>query len=39
LEEIKRDSELLPSMFRAEANFRKECKREKDEAISNMVLY
>ncbi len=26
-------------MFRAEANFRKECKRDKDEAVSNMTLY
>jgi hypothetical protein len=39
LEEIKRDSELLPSMFRAEAKFRKECKKDKDEAVEKMVLY
>ena len=39
MEEIKRDSELLPSMFRAEAKFRKECKKEKDEAVEKMVLY
>lgn len=26
-------------MFRAEANFRKECKRDKDEAVANMTLY
>ena len=26
-------------MFRAEAKFRKECKKEKDEAVEKMVLY
>ena len=32
LEKIKQDAELLPSMFRAEAVFRNQCKKEKDEA-------
>ena len=33
LERIKCDAELLPAMFRAEAVFRKECKKEKDDAV------
>lgn len=32
LEKIKQDAELLPSMFRAEALFRHQCKQEKDQA-------
>ena len=39
LERIKCDAELLPAMFRAEAVFRKECKKEKDEAyLRNLNL-
>lgn len=37
LEKIKIDAELLPEMFRAEAKYRKENKREKDEAIEKMT--
>lgn len=37
LEKIRQDAELLPSMFRAEAQFRIECKREKDEAVEKMT--
>jgi hypothetical protein len=39
LDEIKRDSELLPSMFRAEAKFRQECKKEKEDAVAKMSIY
>ena len=38
LERIKCDAEFLPAMFRAEAVFRKECKKEKDEAVSQMTM-
>ncbi len=38
LERIKQDAELLPSMFRAEALFRKQCKTEKDEAEDKMTV-
>jgi len=37
LEKIKQDAELLPDMFRAEAKYRKENKKEKDEAIAQMT--
>jgi hypothetical protein len=37
LEKIKQDAELLPDMFRAEARYRKENKKEKDEAIEKMT--
>ena len=37
LEKIRQDAELLPSMFRAEVAFRKECSAEKDEAVSKMT--
>jgi hypothetical protein len=33
IEQISQDAELLPSMFRAEAAFRIECKTQKDEAV------
>ena len=33
LVKLKQDGELLPSMFRAEAQFRNKCKQEKDEAL------
>ena len=33
IEQISSDAELLPSMFRAEAAFRIECKNQKDEAL------
>ena len=33
---IKDDAELLPGMFRAEALFRIECKKEKDSAVADM---
>lgn len=33
LEKIKGDAELLPSMFRAEAVFRNQCKKERDDAL------
>lgn len=36
LEQIHLDSQLLPAMFRAEAMFRKECKKEKDDAVTEM---
>ncbi len=36
---IKRDSELLPSMFRAEAVLRKEFKKERDLAVEKMTTY
>lgn len=36
LEKIKTDAELLPDMFRFEANYRKENKKEKDDAIEKM---
>ena len=38
LEKIKTDAELLPDMFRFEANYRKENKKEKDDAIEKMNL-
>lgn len=38
LEKIKQDAELLPSMFRAEAVFRNQCKKEKDEAEDVMKV-
>lgn len=37
LEQIHLDSQLLPAMFRAEAMFRKECKKDKDEAVTEMT--
>mmetsp|Transcript_1825 Transcript_1825/g.2450 ORF Transcript_1825/g.2450 Transcript_1825/m.2450 type:complete len:146 (-) Transcript_1825:265-702(-) len=36
LDKIRQDAELLPSMFRAEAVFRKQCKQEKDDAVEKM---
>ena len=36
LEKIRQDAELLPSMFRAEAIFRQECKAEKEDAVGKM---
>jgi len=36
IKKIKEDGELLPSMFRAEAQFRNQCKQEKDEAFEAM---
>ena len=36
IEKIKQDAELLPSMFRAEVAFRKECSSKKDEAEKKM---
>ena len=36
LDKIKSDAELLPSMFRAEAVFRNQCKKERDEAVEKM---
>jgi len=33
LDKIKSDANLLPEMFRAEARYRKENKKEKDEAV------
>ena len=36
IEKIKQDAELLPSMFRAEVAFRKECSTKKDEAEKKM---
>jgi len=38
LEKIRQDAELLPTMFRAEAVFRKECKIEKDQAVEKMTM-
>jgi len=32
------DAQLLPNMFKAEALFRKECKKEKDEAVAEMTI-
>ena len=37
LEKIKQDANLLPDMFRAEAKYRKENKKEKDEAVAKMT--
>ena len=37
LEKIRQDAELLPTMFRAEALFRIECKKEKDDAVDKMT--
>lgn len=39
LEKIKQDANLLPDMFRAEAKYRKENKKEKDAAIDEMKNY
>lgn len=39
LQEIVRDSELLPQMFRKEAQFRIACKKEKDDAEAKMLSY
>jgi hypothetical protein len=36
LDKIKSDAELLPSMFRAEAVFRNQCRKERDEAVEKM---
>jgi len=36
LERIRQDAELLPSMFREEAVFRNQCKRDKDDAEVRM---
>jgi len=36
LNKIRQDAELLPSMFRAEAQFRNKCKKEKEEAEIKM---
>lgn len=36
LDKIKSDAELLPSMFRAEAVFRNQCRKERDEAVDKM---
>lgn len=36
LDKIRSDAELLPSMFRAEAMFRNQCKKERDEALEKM---
>jgi hypothetical protein len=38
VERIKQDAELLPSMFRAEAVFRNQCKKERDEAEETMKV-
>jgi len=38
IEQISQDAELLPSMFRAEAAFRIECRQEKDEAVKQMTV-
>jgi len=38
LEKIQLDAQLLPSMFRAEAQFRKECVTERDEAVQKMKV-
>jgi len=38
LEKIRQDAELLPTMFRAEAVFRIECKKEKDDAVKDMSI-
>ena len=37
LEKIKQDAELLPDMFRAEAKYRKENKKDKDDAVARMT--
>jgi hypothetical protein len=36
LDKIRSDAELLPSMFRAEAVFRNQCRKERDEAVEKM---
>ena len=36
LDKIRSDAELLPSMFRAEAVYRNQCKSERDEAVAKM---
>jgi chromosome segregation ATPase len=35
-DKIRSDAELLPSMFRAEAVFRNQCRKERDEAVEKM---
>jgi hypothetical protein len=35
-DKIRSDAELLPSMFRAEAVFRNQCRKERDEALEKM---
>jgi len=37
LVKIRQDAELLPSMFRAEAQFRNQCKKDKEEAEIKMI--
>ena len=37
LDKIKSDAELLPSMFRSEAMFRNQCRKERDEAVEKMT--
>lgn len=37
LEKVHLDAQLLPAMFKAEAIFRKECKKEKDDAVTEMT--
>lgn len=37
LNKIRQDAELLPSMFRAEAQFRNQCKKDKEEAEIKMT--
>lgn len=37
LNRIRQDAELLPSMFRAEAQFRNQCKKDKEEAEKKMT--
>lgn len=37
LNKIRQDAELLPSMFRAEAQFRNKCKKDKEEAEIKMT--
>ena len=39
IDQISSDAELLPSMFRAEAAFRIECKNQKDEALQKMKTF
>jgi hypothetical protein len=36
-DKIRSDAELLPSMFRAEAVFRNQCRKERDEALEKMA--
>ena len=37
MDKIKSDAELLPSMFRSEAMFRNQCRKERDEAVEKMT--